>query len=47
MGTMKPEACKQIWEKIYMGQLEWARSQIMTMTQIRGSKLLQNKQQED
>jgi len=47
MGTMKPEACKQIWEETYMGQLEWARSQMTTMTQIRRSKLSPIKQQED
>jgi hypothetical protein len=32
MGTMKAKLCKQIREKIYMGQLEWARSQMIEMT---------------
>jgi len=38
MGIMKAELCKQIWKKIYMGQLKWTRSQTMKMTQIRDSK---------
>jgi hypothetical protein len=45
--TMKVELCKQIWEKTYMGQLEWARNQTTKMTQIRDSKSSPIKQQED
>jgi hypothetical protein len=38
MGIMKAELCKQIWKKIYMGQLEWTGSQMMKMTQIKDNK---------
>jgi len=44
---MKAELCKQIWEKTYIGQLEWARSQTTKMTQIRDSKSSLTNQQED
>jgi hypothetical protein len=47
MGTMKADLCKQIWEKTYIGQLEWARSQTTKMTQIRDIKSSLIKQQED
>ena len=47
IGTMKAELCKQIWEKTYIGQLEWARSQTTKMTQIRDSKSSLTNQQED
>jgi len=47
MGTIKAELCKQIWEKTYMGQLEWVRSQTMNMTQIKDSKSSSIKKQED
>jgi hypothetical protein len=49
MDTIKAELCKiaNILEKTYMSQLEWARSQMTKMTQIRNNKSSPIKQQED
>jgi hypothetical protein len=47
MGTKKAKLSKQILKYTYMGQLEWARSQATKMTQIKDSKSLSVKQQED